>query len=436
MSSNKRLCLRSDTQNRDSFDERVCNDLCEVILQFLPLKAKLKLECVSKQFQRSIILTQKVLQMNFETNYQLDQFARLFQKFARINDIDILDNTRRRPNGKRLIEEVLEVVIKYCDKLINFEFAADVMDTEITSKFMQNFGLSLVSLNVTYFPRISAFWGNESNVENLIVENISPELNGIQFNRLKSLEVLFLLIQDVEPLEVFLNRNKSIKHLSIECKQLSDETEMKRLMDIISKLTNLVHLDIASYFALNDKTFAKQLTQISVNCNQLKSLRIYFSIEANIVENFDHFLSALKQFKQLKRLDLCFAEESHYLSPDMTVINNETEEKIQFFSFKLFKGFECLTHLRIRFNRINIPKFEETVLTDIDTNLPNLQSLVLKEMELKVSEWTAHILIRLSRLQTIKLYITEDSMISLIKDKLISNLKKVREIDLSGFCIW
>ena len=48
------LNLKSVSKNSDSFDDRICDDLCEVILQYLPLKDQIKLECVSKQFQRTV----------------------------------------------------------------------------------------------------------------------------------------------------------------------------------------------------------------------------------------------------------------------------------------------------------------------------------------------------------------------------------------------
>ena len=74
MSLRKKLCLRSDSQKRqsfsdclvnefeskednyrkDSFEDRFCDDLCEDILQYLSLKDKLRLEFVSKQFQRTV----------------------------------------------------------------------------------------------------------------------------------------------------------------------------------------------------------------------------------------------------------------------------------------------------------------------------------------------------------------------------------------------
>src|SRR5437868_12002691 len=68
MSKNKRqkIILKSDSQMKDSFDVRVCDDLSEELLQYLTIEDKLRLECVSKQFQRTvftkeehIILTEK-----------------------------------------------------------------------------------------------------------------------------------------------------------------------------------------------------------------------------------------------------------------------------------------------------------------------------------------------------------------------------------------
>ena len=62
MSSNKRLCLRSNSlksTKRQSFDERICDDLSEVILQYLSIEDKLKFESVSKQFQRTVFVKQK-----------------------------------------------------------------------------------------------------------------------------------------------------------------------------------------------------------------------------------------------------------------------------------------------------------------------------------------------------------------------------------------
>ena len=53
---------------RDSFSDRVCDDLCQFILQYLSLKDKLKYECVSKQFQRTAFLSESELHLDILEN--------------------------------------------------------------------------------------------------------------------------------------------------------------------------------------------------------------------------------------------------------------------------------------------------------------------------------------------------------------------------------
>ena len=51
------------SQNRrQSYDERICDDLSELLLQYLSLEDKLWYECVSKQFQKTV----------FEKHYVFD----------------------------------------------------------------------------------------------------------------------------------------------------------------------------------------------------------------------------------------------------------------------------------------------------------------------------------------------------------------------------
>ena len=66
MSLSKGLCLRSDSQNSHSFSDRFCDDLCEDILQYLSLEDKLRIECVSKQFQRTVFQRQYELYINVQ----------------------------------------------------------------------------------------------------------------------------------------------------------------------------------------------------------------------------------------------------------------------------------------------------------------------------------------------------------------------------------
>src|SRR5437868_7389736 len=61
MSTNKRkgIELTNYSQMKDSFDVRVCDDLSEELLQYLTIEDKLRLECVSKQFQRTVFTKHK-----------------------------------------------------------------------------------------------------------------------------------------------------------------------------------------------------------------------------------------------------------------------------------------------------------------------------------------------------------------------------------------
>ena len=95
MSSNKRLCLRSHSlkrqqiierkYRRDSFEDRVCDDLCEVILQFLPLKDKLKLECVSKTVPEDYLqLSMFTISGNTTKRSQKQKIEAIIKKYPKL----------------------------------------------------------------------------------------------------------------------------------------------------------------------------------------------------------------------------------------------------------------------------------------------------------------------------------------------------------------
>ncbi len=50
---------------KQSFSDRICDDLCEVLLKYLSFEDKIKFECVSKQFQRLIFNKQNKLRLDF-----------------------------------------------------------------------------------------------------------------------------------------------------------------------------------------------------------------------------------------------------------------------------------------------------------------------------------------------------------------------------------
>ena len=67
----------------NSFD-RFGDDLTEEVLQYLTLEDKIRLECVSKQWQRCVYQRQFVIEMNF-----------------------ITERNRRRLSGKEILQSLL-----------------------------------------------------------------------------------------------------------------------------------------------------------------------------------------------------------------------------------------------------------------------------------------------------------------------------------------
>ena len=167
MSLSKKLCLRSDSQNnhsfsdclvkfknnvesfednyrRDSFDDRFCDDLSENLLQFLPLEDKLKFECVSKQFQRTVFKLQYEIFINmlgpvahkihsknkdfkfredFNYYYIEDQsmhsFRALLKKCPNITSIQLWTGYHylERDYKTERVNEVFRLIIENCNNL-------------------------------------------------------------------------------------------------------------------------------------------------------------------------------------------------------------------------------------------------------------------------------------------------------------------------------
>src|ERR1700712_3011936 len=101
MSSNKLVDNRYVEYSRDSFRHRICDDLSEVILQYLSLEDKLRLQCVSKQFQRTI----------FQRHYELKFYA----------DKEFIDcRLLIKNNGIDL--KSFELLLKKCPNLRSIQF--------------------------------------------------------------------------------------------------------------------------------------------------------------------------------------------------------------------------------------------------------------------------------------------------------------------------
>ena len=136
----------------DSFDDRIDDDLFELIISYLPIIDKLIFESVSKRFQRLVFNKQNVLRISCKedsvhnlngyyltTNGEINVLTleRILKKFRFITAIEfVFDSYISNPS------EILNTITENCDHLtsIGFDF---IVHFEVLEKFCQKFGQQL-----------------------------------------------------------------------------------------------------------------------------------------------------------------------------------------------------------------------------------------------------------------------------------------------------
>ena len=421
MSLNKVRRIEDKNHIRDSFDDRVCDDLSEVILQYLSFKDKLRLESVSKQFQRTVLCKEETLFIDWRNVNELEAILKKLPALTAIYSQELEQQSN----------ETIELIIKCCNHLIEFDSnLLSFVDKDIQIKFFEKFGRKLKSIRIVDYQR-KRYLKRTPNIEELNDWSLNQNFSDIQFKRLKRLTLNLLLYMDLTQFEVFIERNaKTITHLEITCFPIFkksnveySEVVFKMILTIISNLKKLIHLKIQTPFAIN--SFTEYFNQIAVNCNQLKSLSIDYELELTDGPNAEQFL-ALKLFKRLKRLELKFVNESNSLSNYLS--NNG------FFPFiTLPKVVPNLTHLWFHFRDIFIgcQKLSDTIFTNIDINYPKLQFIYIFGINLNVIENTVLMMSRMTRFESILLYLSRNQNKTKIRSQLAQNCKKLRKIRLN-----
>ena len=398
MSSNAKQ-LRTDPQMRQSFEERICDDLSADILNFLPFEDKLRLECVSKQFQRTVFLRQT------EFPYILQNKS--YKNFEKIETI-----IQKIPNMKEIVIESFEL-----SENINMLSLLDRIGPKLVSvKFSVEYHYSFENLSkIIPFQRLI-------NIEELVIvlcRGQTPNLSALQFKRLKKFVLHCILKKDLHHLEVFIgNHANTITHLSIiHHSGLWEDMEenIYRLVEMIKRAKILTHLTLiwdinqGFYFEI----YKIYLRQLAEECTHLKCLQIQYQFDSfeDRGEFYVDLISPLDYFKGLKRLGMCFRRGCHsqYLFPNS--------------SFHVFKE---LYHLIIRFET-GLETLNEEIFEDIDTCLPNLRSLtVLNRIE--ATEWLGDILSRITSLVSLDINVRNESIMSYIERKLIANCKRFKRL--------
>ena len=432
--------LDRQTVNKKSFSDRICDDLCEEILQYLSLEDKLKLEGVSKQFQRTI------LKKHYELIIEIDDNCMVYRKiggqytyvkveflietsFVDLKSLEVLLKKCSNITSIKLSEAeeeynykpVFRLIIKYCNNLREIDFGDNPISNENVEELQRKFGPKIKSIqylkdanNYNLFP----------NIEKLKVDLGSKEfIPRLNLNQLKK---LYLEFDEEEEhinyiIEKCVDTFPTLTHFHVRNdSENENENMILTSIEFISNLTNLKEFIFKYVFEEKTKLFCNSLKRMANKCQKLKSIECGFGITPEN-SNLRLLLSPFESFPVLKRLCL-------------TLYWNEVQNfnLNQLFSFEAFKGLSNITHLTLDFSVFShIIRIRANILKDIGIYLPKLQYLNIRNtFETTPEEVTqmADILSRLSRLQTLKLNFNKRKIyFKEIEVKIRENCKKFRK---------
>ena len=356
--SREELCLSNVSQNRQSFSDRICDDLCEEILQYLSLEDKLKLEGVSKQFQRTVLKKHYKLTIEnddyIEKNVKVEYLMGVCSVYIESRFIDlkslevllkkcpnIMKIELREANGRYDYNEVFRLIIKYCNNLREIVFWSNRISNENFEEFQQKFGQKINFIhrlkdanNYNLFPNIERLNFAEFGFNNSY--NDLPEvIPRLKLNKLKNL-VLTLQIGQEDLVKVCVDTFLTLRHFYLDVNSKNEKAIYKSFKFI----SNLKHLNDFSFQSsvknnVYYKLFCDSLKTMAIKCKKLKN----FNCSLFMTDSTDIrlILTSIKAFPALKRLSL-------RLNADFAI--NEVND---IFTFEAFKGLSNISHLTLEY---------------------------------------------------------------------------------------
>ena len=247
---------RSDSKNRvypkkDSM-LRFGDDLTEEVLQYLTFKDKIRLECVSKQWQRCVFNKQHGLYPTFrptdkfltnKVDLNLQILESLLKKCPNITKVNLSYNVKNTT-------EVLSLIARYCNRIKSLTYFPDFgKEDEKSLSFFRMYGHKLEELRLkdysTEFQQISKFCPNVKKVllsinlfeypENEeFLPKVEEILNKLEINR-ENMNILKILSDKY---------SQTMKTLNVWLWCLTAE-ELKTCIECIARFEKLQSLTIS-----------------------------------------------------------------------------------------------------------------------------------------------------------------------------------------------
>ena len=289
---------------KDSMD-RFGDDLTEEVLQYLTSEDKIRLECVSKQWQRCVYQRQYVIRIDYfgdeEQRNLLNGVIFVFNNFLRLLNEEYFESVLKKcPNIKKVIilnisteSEDLSLIGLYCHRIKSLTFLINFVED---LSFFRMYGHKLEELGLfgdnIEMHQILSFCPNLKKVFifgnfNLITENkdFLPKLERIYQN---------FYSKDLNQMKILSDKySQTMKTLNIE---LNDVTikELKTCIECIARFENLKELKIEIKTVKTIQPIDDCLSLIGQKCNKLLKLDLNIAQSVPISYRFFYIFSKVQ----------------------------------------------------------------------------------------------------------------------------------------------
>ena len=429
--TNKELTDNSQLLRKSSI-ERFGDDLTELIVSYLSISDKIRLECLSKQIQALIFNRQKCLRISHVKSG--DNLEEMISKTSRYHSVDCralgsvlkkfknLDTIRiegRMTVDSELIETIAENANHLKNLWINVRFISDIT-TECLKSLGQKCGSTLQSLK---FDGLT-----EKQMRQLL--SLTPELRSITVDNIKS------VVSDAKPSRCrtpddakeekkpFLPKLQEIQFCRCNSRTLNQfQIEYK---DQIQKvITHLLSFDLMSdnmtraltgfgYFrrlrvldlfidvvdTSHVKSIDNGLKQLAEKLKDLQQLT--FTLDGNLLQN-NNLFSVFSSFKSLSSLEISITADQDFEA------DFEDNPIYNYGSIRDLRHLSQLKHLSLTLEQLS-----DDCLMGIDRYLPQLLSIRLNSSKAITDKSLQQLsqMKRLSKLEVICYTAEEDQNIT------------------------
>ena len=436
---------------RDSFRDRICDDLCQFILSFLSFEDKVRLQCVCKRFKRTILRKQANLVIRYanhqlitiylksclfisslgqnhsesetededESNYDYtDKFytrkvgfkyralKSVIEMCPYIQSVDIRNNYTNfyESNG------ILSLIMKKCQYLKEFKFIFGYIEVKLRDEFVNRFGHRLSALK--YYCK--ARNDNDNDNGKVLANSFESYPHNIdclnRFPNLTRLELFGHFNSDPN-----LNRDKPLLVKNLKELFLKDCWDTNVFNAIIDSNRNSL-VKISLEVTESNQVIAERVLVRLVELKNLRDLTIelyYCHYDNDSLKGLTDLIENIAVVcQQIKSLKLKFQSQ---LKSDCVKV------------YETVRNFHRLKRLNLKLNwRSNDTEYRMT-----NRSLKNCKDIT--HLKCNVSDLLVKVGHHLPKLQFIKIYVENMSQIS---DLLACNLSMLQcvKIYLAGKC--